>query len=239
MTPAKFQSTLARAADVQREGKPNKKGLVHLSVTAKLDGIPSWSTQAWVSCPGKSGSPVCDLCYAMEGRYVFSSTIKPRVENMDSLFHPDFIREAVKTIRIYAYFRLFDSGDFQNPDAIRIWTTICNLCPDTKFWVPTRTHKLPQYEVELQKLEALPNVVVRRSSDSLTGEYTPGLHGGTIVATYQATVPGVHVCQALAPENNRTCNGCRKCWDKSVPVIGYPGHGVRYKSKIKREREKT
>jgi hypothetical protein len=236
----KNSAILARAAELKREGKlnpnPNNKKLFHKSETEKLDGIPSWSTQAWVSCPGKTNSPVCEICYAMEGRYVFGRTIKPRVSNMEMLSNPDFVREAVKTIRIYAYFRLFDSGDFQSPEAIRIWTTICSLCPDTKFWIPTRTHKIPQFSEELKKLEALPNVVVRRSSDSLTGEFTPGLHGSTIVDSYQATVPGVHVCQALAPENNRKCNGCRVCWDKTVPVIGYPGHGVMYKSTLNREK---
>lgn len=34
---------------------------------------------------------------------------------------------------------------------------------------------------------------------------------------------GVEVCQAY--EHGGKCNGCRKCWDKSVPVIGYVAHG--------------
>lgn len=234
VTPESFQTTLQRVVVLQQDIHLTQRNLFHISETSKLDGIPSWSTQAWVSCPGKDTSPVCRVCYAMEGRYVFPSVLKSRMTNMEAIKHPEFVAQAVKTIRIYSYFRLFDSGDFPTPDAIRKWTAIAAACPDTKFWVPTRVHKLPAYEAELKKLEALPNVTVRRSSDSLTGEFTPGLHGATVVHDYATVVQGVHTCQALAPENNRTCNGCRKCWNKEIPVIGYPAHGVRYKSKAMR-----
>ena len=74
-------------------------------------------------------------------------------------------------------------------------------------------------------MQTLPNVMVRFSSDSVIGEYIPGLHGSVIgpdAASFQAS-PGVSLCRAY--ENLGKCSGCRACWDKSVSLIAYPAHG--------------
>lgn len=84
-------------------------------------------------------------------------------------------------------------------------------------------HKFPKFEAELRKMEALPNVRVRRSSDSISGDFTPGLHGSTIIASDQPVPPGVTACTAY--DHGGKCNGCRACWDKDVAVIAYAGHG--------------
>ena len=59
------------------------------------------------------------------------------------------------------------------------------------------------------------------SSDSIDGEYTKGLHGSTILANaYRKT--DAFVCQAFL--RGGKCGDCRACWDKSIPLIGYPKH---------------
>ena len=63
----------------------------------------------------------------------------------------------------------------------------------------------------------------RSSSDSVTGQYTKGLHGSVIVPVAEDVKRGMTLCQAYANEGK--CSGCRACYDKKVKVIAYPAHG--------------
>ena len=79
------------------------------------------------------------------------------------------------------------------------------------------------------EMNSLPNVAVRNSSDSVMGEFTPGLHGSTILPT--ENIPdGVTLCTAY--QNGGKCSGCRNCYDKTIEVIGYPQHGRSMKKVI-------
>jgi flavoprotein len=73
-------------------------------------------------------------------------------------------------------------------------------------------------------MQALPNVSVRFSSDSVTGAYVKGLHGSVIIPTPADVKKGMTLCEAYSHEGK--CNGCRACYDKAVKVIAYPAHGV-------------
>jgi hypothetical protein len=84
-------------------------------------------------------------------------------------------------------------------------------------------HKFPKFKQVLQAMQALPNVSVRFSSDSVQGDFIPGLHGSVIVPDSETLPSGVSLCKAY--EHGGTCSGCRACWDKSVDVIAYPAHG--------------
>jgi len=100
-------------------------------------------------------------------------------------------------------------------------------------WLPTRMHKFPKFAHVFARMEALPNVKVRFSSDSIQGEYIEGLHGSVIgpdAATFQAR-DGVKLCEAYLHGGN--CSGCRACWDKDVPLIAYPAHGLKMARVIK------
>jgi hypothetical protein len=78
-------------------------------------------------------------------------------------------------------------------------------------------------------MQALDNVVVRFSSDSVTGERIEGLNTSTI---FSDTLPvGATECQAY--QHAGKCNGCRACYDKSVSVIAYKAHGVKMAKVIK------
>lgn len=84
---------------------------------------------------------------------------------------------------------------------------------------------VPKFRDVLQRMQALPNVSVRFSSDSVTGEYVEGLHGSVIVPTSEDATDKMSVCRAY--EHGGKCNGCRACWDKSVPIIAYVAHGAK------------
>jgi len=75
----------------------------------------------------------------------------------------------------------------------------------------------------LKAMQALPNVMVRYSSDAVDGSYTEGLHGSTIVPDATSAPAGVTVCQAYSQGGK--CLTCRACYNKDIAVIGYPAHG--------------
>ena len=94
--------------------------------------------------------------------------------------------------------------------------------PHVKHWLPTRMYKFEKFAPILAKMQALPNVMVRFSSDSVIGQYTKGLHGSTILPSQDAP-EGVFRCNAY--NNGGKCSGCRACYSKDIPVIGYVQHG--------------
>ena len=75
----------------------------------------------------------------------------------------------------------------------------------------------------------LDNVVVRLSSDSVTGEIINGLTMSTIFS--DAVPDGAFECKAY--ENAGKCNGCRACYNKDVQVVAYKAHGVKMAKVIK------
>jgi hypothetical protein len=82
--------------------------------------------------------------------------------------------------------------------------------------------KFSKFKPVLTAMQALPNVAVRFSSDSVSGDFTPGVHGSTIFSS-QRLPRSVFICGAYNREGK--CSGCRACWDKSINVIAYPAHG--------------
>jgi hypothetical protein len=106
---------------------------------------------------------------------------------------------------------------------------VMKATPHVKHWLPTRMYKFVKFQPILDKMDSLPNVKVRFSSDSVMGEFTKGVHGSTILPT--DNVPeGVTLCTAY--QNGGKCSGCRACYDKTVDVIGYPQHGRAMKKVI-------
>jgi hypothetical protein len=90
-------------------------------------------------------------------------------------------------------------------------------------------HKFIKFQHTIDAMMALPNVVVRFSSDSVNGEIIPGQTTSTI---FSDTVPaGAVECQAYQHEGK--CNGCRACYNKDVPVIAYKAHGIKMAKVIK------
>ena len=81
-------------------------------------------------------------------------------------------------------------------------------------------------------MQALPNVMVRPSSDSVTGEYVPGIHGSTIVPSINQVSAGATLCHAA--NNAGKCGACRACYSKDVAVVAYVAHG-RSMMKVVRE----
>ena len=208
--------------------------MIKLSKTSKLDGILSWSLQALDTCPAsknKDGSLVdaCKGCYATTGNYRFSNVRKPREFNREDFKREAWVSDMVISLDSSRYFRWFDSGDMFSIELANKILEVMKATPWCKHWLPTRMHKFAKFKDVLARMEALPNVVVRFSSDSVTGQIIEGKTTSTI---FSDTVPiGALECKAY--EHEGKCNGCRACYDKDVKVIAYKAHGVKMAKVIK------
>jgi hypothetical protein len=80
-------------------------------------------------------------------------------------------------------------------------------------------------------MQALPNVVVRFSSDSVQGQLVEGVTTSTIFSEEDQLPKNATICRAY--EHGGKCSGCRSCYDKSVNVIAYKSHGVKMAKVIK------
>jgi hypothetical protein len=198
-----------------------------VSKTSKL-GTLSWSLQAIETCPGSLSAAgvlvdACSGCYATQGCYNFPGTKAVRADNKKAWQETDWVQWMVYTLRKQTHFRWFDSGDMYSLSLAEKMLQVMQLTPNTKHWLPTRMYKFPKFHAVLAAMQALPNVMVRPSSDAVDGTYTTGVHGSTIIPAGAQVPAGVTLC--TAPEQGGKCLSCRACYDKSVAVIGYVAHG--------------
>ena len=200
---------------------------LRLSRTSKLDGILSWSLQALETCPGSIGAdgalvPACSGCYATTGHYMMPNVKEPRAENRDDWQRDSWVDDMVSALDSSRYFRWFDSGDMYSVALAEKMLQVMTLTPWVKHWLPTRMAKFSKFADVIERMQALPNVMVRFSSDSIDGTYDER-HGSVIIPDAESAPDGVVVCHAYAHDGK--CNGCRACYDKAIPVIAYPAHG--------------
>lgn len=200
---------------------------VKMSNTDKMPGL-SWSTQAVDTCPGSRGNDgefvdACKGCYARFGNYNRPNVKNVRLHNQADWKRKNWVSDMVKALEKETFFRWFDSGDAYSLGlALKILEVMIRT-PRVKHWFPTRMHKFAKFESTLAMMMDLRNVVVRFSSDSITGEIIPGRNTSTINHPDRIT-DWDHVCRAYTRSGK--CGDCRMCWDKNVPVITYPQHGA-------------
>jgi hypothetical protein len=207
---------------------------IKLSKTSKLDGILSWSLQAIDTCPGSSDGKgglvdACKGCYATTGNYRFPNVKAPRAFNREDWQRDTWVQDMVQALDSSRYFRFFDSGDMYSIDLANKILELCTKATWVKFWIPTRMHKFDKFKSVIEALNKLDNVSVRLSSDSVTGGLIEGLNTSTIFSDQLPS--GAVECKAYQHEGK--CNGCRACYDKSVPVIAYKAHGIKMAKVIK------
>ena len=215
--------------------------MVRISKTSKLDGILSWSLQAIETCPASIGSdgnlvPACSGCYATTGNYNYPNVKAPRLENKQDWQRDAWVSDMVKALDSSRYFRWFDSGDMYSLGLAEKMLEVMKATPWCKHWLPTRMAKFAKFADVIARMQALDNVMVRFSSDSVSGEYD-SRHGSVIIENPEALPEGATLCKAY--ENEGKCNGCRACYSKDVPLIAYPAHGRKmakviriYKNKV-------
>jgi hypothetical protein len=183
--------------------------MIKLSKASKMPGR-SWSLQALDTCPGskkRDGSLVdaCSGCYATQGNYRFKNVKAPREHNREDWKRDQWVDDMVSELDNDRYFRWFDSGDVYDVRLARKILEVMKRTPWCNHWLPTRMHKFSKFGSVLAEMSALPNVVVRLSSDSITGDTVEGPQTSTI-ATLD-NVPGdALVCEAYSREGK--CGPC-------------------------------
>ena len=184
----------------------------------------SWSLEARTTCPASKDDPACEGCYAKGGNYRFKSVRDLREHNRQDWRKADWVE--VMTAEIGAndlYFRWFDSGDLYALELAEKVYQVMLATPRTMHWLPTRMSKFDKFTHILNKMERLPNVVVRRSTPGVNTEPMEGLNVSVI---FSDTAPAdSEVCNA--PANAGKCGTCRACWNKGVRVIAYAAHGAK------------
>ena len=211
--------------------------MVQLSKTSKLDGIRSWSLQAVETCPGSAAPSLpeglvdaCRGCYARTGMYNMPNVIQPREFNRGDWKREEWVTEMVEALKKQKFFRWFDSGDMYDIKLAHKILAVMELTPHVQHWLPTRMAKFAKFGPVIRAMQALPNVMVRFSSDSVIGEFTPGLHGSTIFPMGTEAPQGTVTCEAYSRDGK--CGDCYACYSKDVPVIAYPTHGHKMKRVI-------
>jgi len=189
----------------------------------------SWSLQALDTCPASKkpdGELVdaCKGCYATTGFYAMGSVKAPREHNREDWKHSDWVDVMVAELDNDRYFRWFDSGDLYSLALAEKVLEVMRRTPWCNHWLPTRMHKFDKFRPVLAEMEKLPNVVVRLSSDSVTGDTVQGAAtSSTIIPTVSHSLPSMSVCEAY--DRGGKCATCRLCWSKDVAVVAYPAHG--------------
>jgi hypothetical protein len=210
--------------------------MIKLSKTSKLDGILSWSLQAIDTCPGSADGKgglvdACKGCYATTGNYNYPNVKAPRISNREDWQRDSWVNDMTIALDSSRYFRWLDSGDLYSVDLAEKVYEVMIATPWCKHWLPTRMYKFPKFANVLAKMQDLPNVVVRFSSDSIQGQLVEGKTTSTIFSEESQLSDNATICRAY--EHEGKCNGCRACYDKNVSVIAYKSHGVKMAKVIK------
>jgi len=165
----------------------------------------------------------CKGCYATGGNYRFPNVKQPRESNQKDWKRADWVSDMVAELDNDRYFRWFDSGDVYSLKLAEKILAVMKATPWVKHWLPTRMYKFVKFRAVFAAMESLPNVVVRYSSDSVTGETVKGRNTSTIIPASRQYYGSLTVCESSTREGK--CGPCRACWDQDVSVIAYPAHG--------------
>ena len=161
--------------------------MIKLSKTSKMP-CKSFALPAMKTCLGAINSDgkvkdVCRGCYAMKGSYQWRPAKALRENNRLSVSNElhSFASDMLKLLKKEKnnYFRWFDSGDVFDNDFLYEIYKVCKQTPHINHWIPTKAREILD-NATWEKLESLPNVKVRYSSDSINGEYN-SLHGSTAI----------------------------------------------------------
>ncbi len=206
--------------------------MIKLSDTSKMP-CKSWSLTALDTCPGSRDAQgevveVCQGCYATTGNYNFPNVKLVRENNRHDWKRVGWVNDMVEAIDGGKYFRWFDSGDIYHDNLAKKILAVIKYTPDTKHWLPTRSHKIGRIRLILTNIKKERNVAVRYSSDNI-GKFNARVHGSVVFS--EEAPDGTFPCEAYT--RGGSCGDCRACWDTSIKTIAYPSHGLKMERLIK------
>lgn len=160
----------------------------------------------------------CSVCYACKGHYCYPKVRDLQEKRFQGIKHPQWVDAMITLIQREGnqYFRWFDSGDLQGYLHLIKIMIIAIRMPNIKFWLPTQEHQL----IEAWE-HTVPDNLIIRVTNPVINPVKP------LKAIWQAEVrteknTGYH-CPASWTEQ-KNCENCRACWDKSITKIIYRRH---------------
>ncbi len=195
--------------------------------------IHTFSIPAIKTCPGRSNT--CEkACYATRGTMRFAQKSYSRrwkeskKSNFAEMVTKELRHRGATKVRIHC------SGDFYSPAYVRKWIAIVRASPGIRFFVYTRSWRVPKIRKELKVLAREKNIRVWYSCDAETG--LPSSISRRVRIAYMATsdsdLPrgrpdlvfrvkrttvkkfsgGRLVCPSENGVTDTTCSRCGICW---------------------------
>ena len=198
-----------------------------LSKPSKMPGfaysIPAQECKKGAQLRKVKGS-ICEKCYALKGRYVFSNVKAALYRRFVSLDHPQWVEAMAFQINQAGVnvFRHFDAGDLQSVEHLEKIVAVCRLTPDVRHWLPTKEYSIvTEYK---EKHGSFPdNLNIRLSAYMVDGPLPTGAASRLGVTVSGVTSdPSKVSCPAY--KQGGVCGSCRACWDKNTAVVNYPRH---------------
>jgi len=149
-------------------------------------------------------------CYALKGRHTFANVKASHQRNLEMSKLAGFSIAATIELDRWRgrYVRIHAAGDFYDEEYVNKWFLICRAVPHKLFKATTRRLDLRE---PLEKLAALPNVVVRASTDPSN---CVGIGAFPVFAVPGTPVPDGHIMC------NDDCEACKyECWHNHAPVL--------------------
>lgn len=166
---------------------------------------------------------VCNLCYALKGRYAFQNVKTALYRRFEALTNPQWIEAMIYLItnkEKSGFFRWHDSGDIQNLTHLDNIVTVCKATPNVTHWLPTREYKLVSDYIN-QGNTIPSNLVIRLSAYMLEGKPPTEIANRLGVCTSGVSKTSFN---CPAPKQGNVCGDCRACWNKNVSNVSYKQH---------------
>ena len=169
---------------------------------------------------------VCEGCYALKGRYMFSNT-QDALERRYNAWDSDrakwvdamiYLMHNKQHIVNAGVFRFFDSGDIQGRAMLDDINTVAWASPTIRFWLPTKEYKL----VKNYDKEIAPNLVIRVSAPTVDKGFSGYTHISTVYNKDNIDTAEGHICPSSKQDNQ--CGSCRACWSDKVSEVSYIAH---------------
>ena len=150
---------------------PAARSLLSTGTSKISASVFHFSLPAVRTCPGRSPGVCEKLCYAKRGRFLHPQVQAKLKWAFEQSKRDDFVDRMCGELyrRGVLAMRWFVSGDCYSPAMALKMTEVVTRSPFCKFWLYTRSWRVPTIEPLLRAMAVLPNMVVYYSCDSETG----------------------------------------------------------------------
>ena len=215
-------TTLKQAKEITGGGITNKNSKMP---EANYD-LSAWKCKTGSKLRKVEGSS-CSDCYAMKGnylRYKNGSVGKSHEKHLASIYNKLWSKAMAYQINHYKieHFRFHSSGDIQSYQHALNIIEVARLCPDTKFWIPTREMKI-MGDLKKNEVDIPENCVFRLSAPMVNGKLNTNIFSNTSsVVDTEKFFGNSWRCPAL--NQGGSCLECRACWNSDVKDVAYTKH---------------